>query len=705
MNGAGPLPLRASRGVLAFIAALFMGAAVYTSVLIAQRQDALGKVSRYNIAWVAAQASAEHHRLQRAVAAFMLPNSGVTLDEVQLRFDIVANRASVMNGADFRDVLRRDPELFHTIEDFSAVVDAAEPLIATMKTPANAVRILDLLSTLDPQIARLGAAAHAHVGELVATDQIELMRLHRLYSGIVAGLVLCGLSLIALMLWHNRYLKQAHGGLHALTIDLTRTSADLESANIMAHRANVGLHVQNERFDAALNNMSQGLCMVDGHGQLIVCNRRYLEMFGLVGSVMPGMSVTEVWKIAMEAGRYPAELLALIGSEQESLAREERQESFLREHPQGSALTVTHQPMADGGWIATYEDATERRRAEARIAHMAHHDALTDLPNRVLFHERMRDALARLRRRNGASVAVLCLDLDHFKDVNDTLGHSAGDDLLEAVADRLRSCIRQGDVVARLGGDEFALLQDGAEQPRDASALAERVVAALETPFELEGHRVRVGASLGIAVAPGDGQDADRLLRCADMALYRAKAEGRGGHRFFEPSMDEQLHARRAMQSDLHEALELQQFEVFYQPVFDLLLGRIHGCEALLRWHHPTRGMVPPREFIPLAEEIGPYHLDRPMGAAPGLRPGHSLAGGQSRGGEPVTRSVQQPGPGGQRGRGAVRHGSRSGPTGTRDHRNGVAARHGFASWPRFTNSAPWAYGSHSTISVWATRR
>ena len=601
----GPLVLRASRGILAAVAGLFVGAAVYTSVLISERQDALGRISRYNVAWLAAQAAAEHYRLQREVAAHMIPGSGVGLDEVQLRLDILANRTSVMRGAEFGEVIRREPELRTIIGDLEAAVASAEPLVARLDQPGMAVRLLDLLSGLDGRLMRLGSMANAHVGDLVAQDQEELGRLHHLYSGIVAALVLCGLGLIVLMLWHNRLLRQVHSGLRALTLDLTRTTTDLEHANGMAQRANAGLHVQNERFDAALSNMMQGLCMVDAHGQLIVCNRRYVEMFGLLGAAEPGRPLAEVWRFAVASGRYPAEMLAVIGAEQEVLVRDGRAETLLREHPTGPALTVSHRPMADGGWVATYEDVSEQRRVEARVAHMAHHDALTDLPNRVLFHDRIREALNRLQRQPDASVAVLCLDLDHFKDVNDTLGHSAGDALLQAVADRLRGCIRQTDVVARLGGDEFALLQSGGDQPHDAAALAERVVAALEAPFGLDGHRIRIGASVGIALAPGDGADADRLLRCADMALYRAKADGRGGHRFFEPDMDAQLHARRAVQVDLHDALGRDQFEVHYQPIVNLAAGEAQGFEALLRWHHPTRGMVSPGEFIPLAEEAG----------------------------------------------------------------------------------------------------
>ncbi len=599
-GGAGPRAHGTPRGVLAVVAAVLVGAAVCTSVLITERQDALGQASRHDAVWRAAQVASEHQALRDAVAAFALPGSGVTREEIQRRLGALAERVAAMREPEGEG--SRDPEARSVAGDLASAVAAALPLASEIRGPEDAARLLDLVPGMDGRLARGGATGG---GELADAERRDLGRLHRLYSGMVAGLVLCGLGLVGLMLRRERLLRQAHGTLRALTLDLTRASADLEDANAMAHRANAGLHVQNDRFDAALNNMSQGLCMVDGQGRLIVCNRRFAEMFGLAGPARPGLPLREVWQDAVAAGRYPAEMLARIGEEQDALAREGRPHTLLREHPDGPALNVTHRPMADGSWVVTYEDATERRRVEARVAHMAHHDGLTELPNRVLLHERIGEALARLHRQPGASLAVFCLDLDHFKAVNDTLGHHAGDALLRAVAGRLRACAREGDLVARLGGDEFALLQYGAEQPGDAAALAGRVVAALATPFDLDGQRVRVGTSVGIAVAPADGRDADRLLQRADMALYRAKAEGRNGHRFFEPEMDARLEARRAVQSDLHGALARDQFEILYQPVHDLQLDRVRGFEALLRWHHPLRGTVPPADFIPLAEEAG----------------------------------------------------------------------------------------------------
>jgi diguanylate cyclase (GGDEF)-like protein len=249
------------------------------------------------------------------------------------------------------------------------------------------------------------------------------------------------------------------------------------------------------------------------------------------------------------------------------------------------------------------EQTRERARAEAQITYMARHDGLTGLPNRVLFHQEMERALTRLPRDE--PFAVLCLDLDRFKSVNDTLGHPVGDALLVEVAQRLSACIRDGDMVARLGGDEFALLQRATHDPSNATSLAERIIEALSTPCHVAGHTILMGTSVGIAFAPGDGADADMLLKAADMALYRAKNDGGGTFRLFEPEMDTRMHARRLLEIDLRQALPNNEFEVWYQPIVSLHDYSVTGFEALLRWHHPTQGLVSPADFIPIAEEIG----------------------------------------------------------------------------------------------------
>jgi diguanylate cyclase (GGDEF)-like protein/PAS domain S-box-containing protein len=253
--------------------------------------------------------------------------------------------------------------------------------------------------------------------------------------------------------------------------------------------------------------------------------------------------------------------------------------------------------------LGVIEDVTERARSEARIAHLAHHDMLTDLPNRLLFSERLDQALARVHR--GERLAVLYLDLDHFKRINDTLGHPIGDGLLKAVADRLRSCVREIDSLARLGGDEFAIVQTSLEQPSDAATLATRIREAIKAPYVLDGHKVQVDVSIGIAIAPNEGTERDQLLKNADMALYGGKTAGRGIYCFFEPEMNERMKARHQLEHDLRKALVSGEFELFYQPLVDLQDNEISAFEALLRWHHPERGMISPAEFISVAEEVG----------------------------------------------------------------------------------------------------
>jgi diguanylate cyclase (GGDEF)-like protein/PAS domain S-box-containing protein len=267
-------------------------------------------------------------------------------------------------------------------------------------------------------------------------------------------------------------------------------------------------------------------------------------------------------------------------------------------------LTVREDDGKSRYVVGVIEDVTERRLVEKRIAHMAHHDALTDLPNRVLLRERLEQELTYVRR--GGQLAVLYLDLDHFKSVNDTLGHSTGDELLKAAGDRLRGCLRDADFIARLGGDEFAIIQTTWEQPADAAVLAQRLRDEMvRSPFELNGHQIVVDISVGVALAPNDGADADQLLKSADMALYGAKSEGRGTYRFFEPDMDARMKRRRALEVDLRNALVNGEFELCYQPIVNVQNNQVSCCEALLRWHHPERGTILPAEFIPVAEDTG----------------------------------------------------------------------------------------------------
>ena len=271
-------------------------------------------------------------------------------------------------------------------------------------------------------------------------------------------------------------------------------------------------------------------------------------------------------------------------------------------------ITVRKHIVRDGSnepryIIGVIEDVTDRKLSEARIAHLAHYDALTNLPNRVHFREQLDHALKRTKR--GEKLAVLFLDLDKFKGVNDTLGHQGGDELLKTVAARLKSCVRETDIVARLGGDEFAIVQTDIPDATAVTELAERLHQTLRQSCELEGNRFSMDASIGIAMAPADGTEADQLLKNADLAMYGAKSDGRGTYRFFETEMDAHMKVRRALEFDLRQAVMCGEFEMFYQPLVNIREKSIVACEALMRWRHPKRGFVSPAEFIPVAEEAG----------------------------------------------------------------------------------------------------
>ena len=369
---------------------------------------------------------------------------------------------------------------------------------------------------------------------------------------------------------------------------------------------------RNLQFDAALNNMSQGVCFFDGAHRLIVCNKRYVELYNLdPHRVRAGISLRDIIDLRCDAGSGPNTMSADdYHAWRNQVATFERPSDTVVELMNGRVVEIHHQPMSDGGWVATHRDITESRRAEAQIAHMARHDALTGLPNRMQLSERIEQALARVEV--GELVAVHLLDLDHFKSVNDTHGHLVGDKLLQIAANRLRSLVRSADTIARMGGDEFAIVQLALSDPTEATALAERVVACISEPYEVDGQSAVIGVSVGIALAQRAGLTSDQLIRNADLALYSAKDDGRCTVRVFEPAMGAQVQKRRRLEQDLRRGLAQHQFELRYQPVVDVAANKITAFEALLRWRHPERGLIGPAEFIPLAEEIG---LIAPLGA------------------------------------------------------------------------------------------
>jgi diguanylate cyclase (GGDEF)-like protein/PAS domain S-box-containing protein len=491
------------------------------------------------------------------------------------------------------------------------------------------------------------------------------------------------------------------------------------------------LALEKLRLDTAINNMSQGLLLFDASERIVVCNQRYIRMYGLSPDVVkPGCAFRDLILHRKQAGTFTGDIDQYHSSLMRDLAQGKATE-LLIETPDKRSVRIVNQPLLNGGWVATHEDitearnaeqerdrnrkfldliidnvpttiivkdarsrqyvlinqsgeeyfgasrdqiigktaqelrptqiadmidehdeqllqsdgyllfdghtintpgkaprfvtskkliirddkgepqyflgviedVTERKRSEEQIAHLAHYDALTDLPNRVLFRDKLEQALKRVGR--GDRLAVLYVDLDQFKTINDTLGHPVGDELLKVVATRLRACLRDTDVVARLSGDEFAIIQSAIVEPSDVIDLATRIHKALKEPCEAGGHQLVAEASIGIALAPDDGTDADQLLKNADLAMYAAKADGRGFFCFFEPAMDAHMKARRKLEFDLREAIMCEGLELHYQPLVDLQDNKIVGCECLLRWRHRERGMISPAEFIPIAEETG----------------------------------------------------------------------------------------------------
>ncbi len=379
-----------------------------------------------------------------------------------------------------------------------------------------------------------------------------------------------------------------------------------------------------ELRDLALDRIKHGLCVFDGQQRLLLFNRQYAAMYDLDPcQLWIGMSLRDVVDLRYAAGTGPGMPSEEYATWRDRIgAADQVVDTEVTLHD-GRAHAIHHEPIHGGGWVSTFEDITERRRAEVHVRHMAHHDALTGLPNRTLFTERLEGTLARLRGENrlddhraapaveGWLAAVLVLDLDHFKAVNDTRGHATGDTLLRLVAGRIGHCLRGEDTLARLGGDEFAvLLNDGVTTREQAAEVAQRVIRAVSAPYLLDGHEAVVGTSVGIALCArnGDGEESAGpalLLRQADVALYEAKARERGTYCFFQAGVHAVLHRHKEMERDLRRTLAEGGLEVHFQPVIALAPQRIVGAEALVRWHHPEHGRVPPAEFVPLAETAG----------------------------------------------------------------------------------------------------
>lgn len=424
----------------------------------------------------------------------------------------------------------------------------------------------------------------------VAVSENELMAPY-FRTRDIDGLVGCGITVLILL---GIVLNARHRA------RLQATQAALEASEARALEKSRELAV-------TLEHMGQGLMMVDGDSKVAVINHQAIDLLGLPEGFIDGQRpFGDVMKCLWAQGDFGEDGEILDPKVGEFIKAGGLGDigTYERTRPNGTVLEICSVPLPGGGLVRTFTDVTVRKNSEALVAHMARHDELTGLANRILFHERIEQAVVQ-SKKSGQSFAVLLLDLDRFKDVNDTLGHAAGDALLKIAAQRLCQSVRESDTVARLGGDEFAIVQVAIEGSADAEAMCRRVLSRMGEAYEISGHAVDIGTSIGVALAPQDGFDADGLLKKADIALYTVKTSGRGGWRFFEPAMEANAQARRVLEYDLRKAVHGHQFELVYQPMIDLASNAIVGLEALLRWNHPQRGIVDPADFIPVAEDVG----------------------------------------------------------------------------------------------------
>jgi diguanylate cyclase (GGDEF)-like protein len=427
-----------------------------------------------------------------------------------------------------------------------------------------------------------------------------------LMSFVSGALLLIAAVLLGAMALQNRRMRRTQSEMAGKTETLERLNARLRASE-------AELTNQNSLFGVALNNMTQGLAMYDADARLVVCNERFLTMYGLSAQdARPGRSLRDI--IASQGAKAPVG--GVDAMVDEILAMVTRPESTIHEfvHAAGRIFSVTNCPMKNGGWVSTHEDVTDTRNNEAHVRRLAHNDVLTSIPNRSSFIDKLNEA-RELLESTGRPFSVLMLDLDRFKDVNDSLGHAVGDLLLKETAQRLLASMRSTDIVARLGGDEFAIIQgprrgrgkgDTVPDMREqAIALASRVTELVGEPYEIDGRKVVVGVSIGIAIAPRDGIAPDDLMKKADLALYRVKSDGRNGYAFFDAELAQAADERHRLEVDLRQGLERSEFELHYQPVAEIGSRRTCCMEALVRWRHPALGLVTPDRFISLAEDTG----------------------------------------------------------------------------------------------------
>ncbi len=572
------------------IAAMFVTVAIYGANLLSRHSHPSDQARVVSAALILNEAVGAFEELRGSARAVVTNGQPTARDELRHRLQDATRRVETLNHATLRDVIPDATALEPLSRQLRDAIAGADAYLTGRGDAAALTILLNTLRQATPELIRMATRLHTAVQASSQERQRGAQHDHWMLVGILVALVGSGFFLMVMLARHSRLLSSAHGEMDVLVDHLRETGKELRT--------------QNARFEAALTNMSQALCVVDSNQCLVVCNARLNELFGLTEQdTRPGTPVARMFAAIPAAGLLDQAAIDAIQAEQRQLIAANHAGGFTHETQDGRALAVSHQPMPGGGWVATYEDVTDLRQAEARIRFMARHDGLTGLPNRAALIERLVTMLRHPRRDE--DLAILTLNLDHFRTINDALGHDAGDRVLQAAADRLRQAVRESDVVARIGNDEFVILQLSDQHPADAEALARRLLEALGPPFLIDRQRLSVTASIGIAIATEADTDPNLLLTHADTSLDRAKAEGRDTYRFFDPEIDARIQARRSMEHELREAMARGEFILLYQPIWDLATDRVIGFEALLRWMHPERGMISPGDFIPLAEELG----------------------------------------------------------------------------------------------------
>ena len=494
------------------------------------------------------------------------------------------------------------------------LVDEAKLLrpLASPQLPERYVRALDGLP-IGPTVGSCGTAAYYAepvVCTDIATDPCWVLYKDQLLA---AGLQACWSTpikrddglVLAVLAFYARTPRGPTANEHMIAAAIVPICAmAIERCERWSQ-----LQEANQRLDATVSNLTQGVCLFS-KGRLVFSNQRYSEIYNLdPRHVRPGITLQQMVALRIAVGSGPKMPAADYRAWLEQVQNSRKASETVVELQNGRAIAIRHRPMPNDEWVSTHDDITERRLTDQALLYATQHDVLTGLPNRALFQERVQQALALLGRGQGCS--VICLNIDQFKPVNDIFGHDVGDRLLQIASDRLQACVREVDVVARFSGTEFAVLLLGLDQPERTAALVHRIITTLSEPFDIDGRSISVGATAGIAIAPNDGAIPGKLLQSADTALYRAKQDARGSYRYFEPEMDTRMQARFALEADLRRAVRDCQFEIAYQPLLNLAANMVSGFEALVRWRHPTRGLVSPVEFIPIMEETG---LIVPMG-------------------------------------------------------------------------------------------